>query len=264
MTCLALLPLDDATYYTVRDDSVSVRSQASHWGMRLKNILTLNPNLNENSILRKGDRIIVDSRNALTPSPLSRGRSNKGRLYHARPMPEGNGYYLRDHRPNSWGTDTMIRALATVFDSYARAFPDAPPVNIGDLSKMRGGKLKPHKSHQSGRDIDFGFVHLGTSGQNAHQHFTRASGANLDAEKTWFIVEQLARTGAVEVIYVDNSVQKMLYRYASGKLSPEQREYFFSAPRHKNSASALLRHWPGHKNHFHVRFKCPEGQTGCR
>lgn len=264
MTCLALLPLDDATYYTVREASVSVRSQASHWGMRLKNILALNPDLNENSILRKGDRIIVDSRNAVTPQPISRGRSNKGRLYHARPMPEGNGYFLRDHRPNSWGTDTTIRALATVFDSYAQAFPDAPPVNIGDLSKMRGGKLKPHKSHQSGRDIDFGFVHLGTSGQNAHQHFTRASVANLDAEKTWFIVEQLARTGAVEVIYVDNSVQKMLYRYASGKLSPEQREFFFSSPRHKNSASSLLRHWPGHKNHFHVRFKCPEGQTGCR
>lgn len=264
MTCLALLPLDDATHYTVRDDSVSVRNQASHWGIRLKNILALNPDLNENSILHKGDRIIVDSRTALTPQPISRGRSNKGRLYHARPMPEGNGYFLRDHRPNSWGTDTTIRALATVFDSYAQAFPDAPPVNIGDLSKMRGGKLKPHKSHQSGRDIDFGFVHLGASGKNAHQHFTRASVANLDAEKTWFIVEQLARTGAVEVIYVDNSVQKMLYRYASGKLSPEQREFFFSSPRHKNSASALLRHWPGHKNHFHVRFKCPEGQTGCR
>ena len=209
MKCLALLPLDDVTEYTVASDGASVRSLASHWGIRPKNLLSLNPNLDENSILNKGDKVVV-------------------------------------------------------FANYAQAFPTAPAINVGDLSKQNGGKLKPHKSHQSGRDVDFGFAHTAATAQSAKQHFTRASRSNLDVEKTWFLVEQLARTGSVQVIYVDNAVQKLLYQYAAPKLTPEQREYFFSIPRHSNSSSALLRHWPGHKNHFHVRFKCPDGQYNCK
>lgn len=264
MKCLALLPLDDVTEYTVASDGASVRSLASHWGIRPKNLLSLNPNLDENSILNKGDKVVVNSRSSSTPAPISRGRANKGRMYHSRPMPEGAGFFLRDHRPNSWGNDTTIRALVTVFANYAQAFPTAPAINVGDLSKQNGGKLKPHKSHQSGRDVDFGFAHTAATAQSAKQHFTRASRSNLDVEKTWFLVEQLARTGSVQVIYVDNAVQKLLYQYAAPKLTPEQREYFFSIPRHSNSSSALLRHWPGHKNHFHVRFKCPDGQYNCK
>lgn len=264
MACVPLLPLGDVTEYTVAIDGSSIRGLASRWGIRSKHLLELNPGFDENSTFKKGDKLVVDRRTPSTPAPISRGRSNKGRMYHARPMPEGAGFFLRDHHPNSWGSDTTVRALVTVFANYARTYPDAPAINVGDLSKKNGGRLKPHKSHQSGRDVDLGFVHTAAVAQHAKQRFTRASRSNLDVEKTWFIVEQLARTRSVEVIYVDNTVQKMLYQYAAPKLTPEQREYFFSIPRHANSSSALMRHWPGHKNHFHVRFKCPEGQTGCR
>lgn len=264
MPCIPLMPLPTETVYTVKSDAVSLKSQASHWGIKLKQILTLNPHLNADSMLNSGDKILVDKRHSDGLAAISKGKANKGRLLNARPMPEGNGYFLRDHRPASWGTDTMIQSLITVFDAYSKAFPDAPRINIGDLSRQRGGKLHPHKSHQSGRDIDFGFVHQNNDDDVAKQRFTRAARANLDVEKTWFLVEQLARTGNVEVIYVDNLVQKLLYQYASSRLTPEQREFFFSLPRHSQSSNALLRHWPGHRNHFHVRFKCPTGQPSCR
>lgn len=260
MPCLTLLPLPDEVKYRV-NEPMSVVQAAHRWGVALKSLLQLNPELTPQTQLKTGQILVADAYAPSAPVPYSRGKCNHGKIHHARLMPEGNGYFLRDYRPNSWGVDTTIQSLITVFDLYAQTYPDAHKINVGDLSRRRGGRIKPHKSHQSGRDVDFGFVH---TVQKDNGRFTRATASNLDVEKTWFLVESLARTGNVQVIYIDKFVQKQLYRYAADKLTQEQREFFFSTPRHKNASHALLQHWPGHRNHFHVRFKCPQGQFGCR
>ncbi|MBQ9395310.1 MAG: penicillin-insensitive murein endopeptidase [Proteobacteria bacterium] len=271
--CISLEPLDDEVTYTVHEQN-SVAAQASKWGVPSNVITTLNSGLTPETILKPGQKLLVDARLASEAVPYSSGRCNRGRLYHARLMPEVDGVFLRTYRPNSWGTDTTIQALTTLFKAYHKAYPDAQPINLGDISKRRGGKIKPHKSHQSGRDVDIGFAHLAIP-DDKHKHddkhdakrkerFIRATQENLDLEKTWFIVETLVRTGTVKVIYVDRMVMKWLYNHVSGRLTQEQREFFFSNPRHSNSSSAILQHWPGHRNHFHVRFNCPPDQPGCR
>ena len=38
-------------------------------------------------------------------------------------------------------------------------FPDAYPLRVNQLSAREGGWLRPHKSHQNGRDVDLGFYY---------------------------------------------------------------------------------------------------------
>ena len=47
----------------------------------------------------------------------------------------------------------LTRAIAQV-RARVRGLHD---VAIGDLSAKKGGPLPPHKSHQSGQDVDLGF-----------------------------------------------------------------------------------------------------------
>ena len=263
-TCLPLVPLVDDVYYTVTEKRLTVAQQAAKWGVPSNVITTLNDGLTLNTVLEPGQKILVEARVASAPVPYSSGKANRGRLYNGRLMPEGRGYYLRDMRPHSWGTDTTIQSLMTALDAYAQAYPDGPAINIGDISRRRGGRFGPHKSHQSGRDVDIGFVHFLPKDEPLPQRFTRASAENLDVERTWCFLEALIRTGNVQMIFVDVSVQKLLRAYIRDKLTPEQLDAVFSWPHSKSSATALLRHWPGHKNHFHIRFKCPPGQMGCR
>ena len=76
------------------------------------------------------------------------------------PMPEGPYWILRDLRRNDWGTKLTIDALVAAFSTYGEAFPGAQKIRLGDISRRRGRKLKPHRSHQSGRDIDIGYIGL--------------------------------------------------------------------------------------------------------
>ena len=263
-TCLPLASVPDDVYYTVTESHNTVAQQAARWGVPANVITALNDGLKLETVLEPGQRLLVDARLPSAPVPYSSGKCNHGRLRNGRLMPEGRGYYLRDLRPHSWGVDVTIQSLMTAFDAYATAFPDGPAINVGDISKRRGGRFGPHKSHQSGRDVDIGFVHYLPKDEPLPQHFTRASKENLDVEKTWVFLEALIRTGNVQIVFVDVSVQKLLRAYAADKLTPEQLDAIFSWPHRASSANALLRHWPGHKNHFHVRFRCPDGQYGCR
>lgn len=262
--CLPLEPLQNRIYYTVTQP-MTVSQQAAKWGVTKNVLLALNPSLDPQGNVEVGQKLLVENRLDSAPAPYSRGRANRGKLKNARLMPEGEGYFLRTIRNRSWGADTTIQAMMTTFKAYAETYPDAPDINVGDISKRRGGKISPHASHQSGRDIDIGFVHhTGSESKRHPEHFIRADSKNLDVEKTWFITKTLIRTGLVQVIYLDKFVQRKLWAYASKELTKEQQELIFSIPKHENSSSAILQHWPGHRNHFHIRFKCPTGQYSCK
>jgi len=59
-----------------------------------------------------------------------------------------------------WGTDGLVRVLLRVAREHRAAFPKAPRLTIGDLSRPRGGDfgkrfgILGHVSHQNGRDVD--------------------------------------------------------------------------------------------------------------
>jgi murein endopeptidase len=137
---------------------------------------------------------------------------------------------------------------------YARVHPEAPPVYVGDLSKKDGGPFPPHVSHQSGRDVDIGFVHLGR--HEGARRFVRATATNLDLQRTWDLLEALVATGQVAYVFLDYGVQGLLVQWATERgINPAVIEERFQYPRGRSAAHGLVRHWRGHADHLHVRFQ---------
>jgi hypothetical protein len=198
--------------------------------------------------------------NKLAPS-ASVGRPSRGRLRAGVKMPEGLGYVLRfPHR--AYGTrhtvDILVRALKT---AKAR-FPDAHSLAVGDISLENGGTMRPHRSHQTGRDADISYYVLGDPGDRT---FPTPTAETIDAEKVWFLFETLLGTGMVEYIFVDYPLQKPIYERALAQgHTAEELEHVFEYPRRKYSGGATIRHSRGHDDHFHIRVACRDDDETCK
>jgi murein endopeptidase len=158
-----------------------------------------------------------------------------------------------------FGTDECVIYLQFAAWAVQAMFPESAPIIIGDLSSEGGGHLDPHRSHQSGRDSDVGWYR---SDNKALRWFKELPGDQLDVEKSWVFIEALLRTNAVKYIFIDRAIQERLYRqaiqYGWSDLSLQRVFQYPSGQRR-----TLVRHEPGHKNHFHVRFKCSRDDSDC-
>ncbi|MCH2137335.1 MAG: penicillin-insensitive murein endopeptidase, partial [Phycisphaerales bacterium] len=86
---------------------------------------------------------------------ISGGAAHDGRLLNGVPLHTRPGVVTRKGR--NWGTAETVAAIYRAVDLVRAKFPDTPDLAIGDLSRKHGGKLRPHKSHQSGRDADIAY-----------------------------------------------------------------------------------------------------------
>lgn len=153
-----------------------------------------------------------------------------------------------------YGTAKSIQSIKDAIIRYKRKVPKSPQVFIGDISKKGGGPLKGHRSHQHGIDIDVGLVR---KGETAHQaKFANTNAKNFDAAKTWALVKAFIDTNNVRVIFLDYQLQKELYNYARKQGVKEKvLDELLQYPRGEGRHHGIVRHWPGHKNHMHVRFR---------
>lgn len=183
------------------------------------------------------------------------GRLEGGRLMAA----EGLGWRFKtDLR---YGTDETVILLAWAFGEVQVAYPGSVPVVVGDLSAVEGGPLPPHRSHQSGRDADIGYFELHNQ---AVRGFKSVRGRAFDADKTWYLIERLLLTGQVHYLFVDYDVQEALYQAAlSAGWAEADLGDLFQFPRGAGARVGIIRHSPGHDDHFHVRFRCPDGDPRC-
>src|SRR5690349_8978790 len=79
------------------------------------------------------------------------GSPDSGWLLGGARIPEGEGWVL--HQPAwSYGTTHAVRELVRALSAYREA--GGPLVEIGAMSKLRGGEIGDHRSHQTGRDVD--------------------------------------------------------------------------------------------------------------
>jgi LysM repeat protein len=188
------------------------------------------------------------------------GRPSGGGLTAGEKMPEGPGYSFGS-RPNVFGTNESITYLIQCIGQYKRKFPKGPDVVVGNLSSKRGGHLAPHKSHQSGRDVDLGYIHL-----KKFQPVDRmipTDSKNIDAEKTWFLIKTFLDTEQVDKGFINYEVQEPLVKYLQAKRYKKSYiEKVFQYPRGKG-AQAIFKHLKGHHHHLHLRFKCPVGDERC-
>lgn len=189
-----------------------------------------------------------------------------GRLQDASELPEGEGYVIR--RPSrAFGTAPAIDIIHRVLTDIVAEFPENHVLGIGDISAEHGGAITQHASHQAGRDVDIG-LYYNEKPASYPEEFIDATEANLDAEATYALVDKFAKTakedGGVMMMFLDYNVQGILYRWAKDHgIDDDHLERLLQYPRGKG-ADALVRHYPNHANHFHVRFKCPSDDDGCR
>jgi hypothetical protein len=165
----------------------------------------------------------------------------------------GPGYIVK--KPVfAWGTPRTVHLLREAARLYTRKIHDGPPIRIGDISKREGGAFPPHLSHQTGRDVDIGYILQGT--QSEVTRFLPATPSNLDVERTWALVDALVATDGVAHIFMDYAVQAMLYEHARAQgVDPQQLRRLFQYPHGRYAWNGIIRHWKGHHDHLHVRFK---------
>lgn len=168
-------------------------------------------------------------------------------------LPAGIGYMIK--RPDSaWGTPRAIGLLRESIRIYGDKGLAGPDVHVGDLSRRNGGPFPPHLSHQTGRDVDIGYVLKGPLSEETR--FRTATRHSLDLPRTWALLEAHIASGGVAYIFMDYGLQRLVFNYAkeAGVPAPTLAETF-QYPRGSRSASGTIRHWRGHANHFHVRFR---------
>ena len=184
--------------------------------------------------------------------PAFAPESEKGKLaYSARLRPQ-NAYYIKRPR-NAYGTRSTVQLIAKVFERYRRKHK-GPKVIMGDLSKKGGGPLAGHVSHQDGRDVDIGWVFK--KGKGSTKRFVDADAKNLDVRRSWALVHGFLKTEKVQFIFIDYDVQQLLYEEAlRRKVSKTKLAQWFQYPRPKARLYGIVRHWKGHADHMHIRFR---------
>lgn len=253
-------PTPGEVFWTAREPK-SPQQQAAEWGLQYSDLLALNPELDDGTVLAEGARLKVYRHDPENP-PQSIGSPNRGKLRNAMPLPEGDAWRLRPVRRRAWGTHTTVTSLVEAFESYGERFPDGPKIRVGELAKRTGGRISPHASHRSGRDVDIGYVFRGDDDGEDRWRFMHER--NFDAEKNWYLIQEILASGKVQTIYISKKLQKLLHKEAAKTLPPEQLAALFEYPRTEQSPTATLQHWKGHHNHMHVRFQCEPGNRRCR
>ncbi|HYO70438.1 MAG TPA: penicillin-insensitive murein endopeptidase [Archangium sp.] len=183
---------------------------------------------------------------------ISVGFVESGRMVNAVrvPQPENNDWIVVSPEL-AWATKETVDYLSTAIREVRAQYPKAPPLRVNQLSSREGGYLRPHKSHQNGRDVDLGFYY-----PTAEPVRVRARENHIDLELNWALLKALAIHTDVQMILLDKRVQKVLYDYALRKgESKEWLDSLFNA-----GAKSLVKHARGHRDHFHVRFFNPRAQ----
>jgi len=180
-----------------------------------------------------------------------------GKLRGAERLPTGEGYRIR--RPNrAFGAPHVVEHLKDAIAIVRALYPDVHTLAIGDLSAEHGGKLANHHSHQTGLDVDVGFF-FHAMPEGYPDRFVAAN-TDLDLAATWSLLTAFSRTthldNGVQMIFLDYDIQARLHAWARKRGTPDdQLASILQYPRGKDSLSGLVRHWPNHADHLHVRFK---------
>ena len=197
----------------------------------------------------------------------SLGAPWSGALTRPKRLEPGAGYFVRNSS-RAYGTDAVVDHLQQVVEEVRKDRPKVHRLVIGDLSAEVGGFLPGHFSHQSGRDVDIGLYYR-VLPPGFPRRFAPGTKDNLDFPTTLALLRALARTAdeptGIEWILLDYELQRMLHKFASTHgVEAAELERLFQYPHGPNAKRGLVRHFPKHRNHLHVRFRCDPASTTCK
>lgn len=217
---------------------------------------------------------------AAAPSPVQPGHAgsiglpHRGVLADGRELPEkGDGWVWLRGDDRHWGLPRFVEAIERAARRVAEERPGAT-LSVGDLSARRGGRLLPHLSHRTGRDVDLllylttldgapvespGFLHVGTDGLAFDERGKRY--LRVDLERNWLLVKHLVEDDAARVqwIFASHNLRALLLEWAMARGEPGETLL--------RASQVMLQPRPGgpHDDHFHVRTAClpEELAAGC-
>lgn len=201
----------------------------------------------------------------LPADALGRGRPDAGSLVRALALPPSPDYTIRCPA-HAHASSTTVTELMLALASFRNRSDYRGELVVGDLSQPTGGRYGPHRSHQSGRDVDLwlpvrggryrrGCVRCGTD-------LCRPTPREVDWPATWQLVQALAARGAAQDIFLDWSLQPALHAAARQQGAPAT-QLALQIQHPVRGRAALVKHAAGHIHHLHVRFRCPANDPAC-
>ena len=193
------------------------------------------------------------------------GSPSNGSLVNGVRVTPHPGYVIPDTGRNAhWGTQETIDHLQSGFDAVLSRHPGAQVVQVRDISVQRGGEPSgpwPHSSHESGRDVDLTY-HLDACSSTSGCPLSDAPLSTFDAEATWTLFEHWISQDAVVYIFVDTALQSPLREVARARGATDaELDLWFQYP--STARKGFVRHVNNHRNHSHVRFRCPPDDPRC-
>ncbi len=254
-------PREDEVFYTIARGG-TLRNVANLYKLHHHEIIELNPGVDPDTELGPDTKVRVYDYQRDKSESI--GLPHAGKLVGAMPMLDGPGRKITAQRWKTWATRDTVHSLDKVLRLWAKQYPEAPIVLVGNLSARHGGPLEPHKTHQSGRDVDISYI-ANWDGKSAVA-WQRMSEKNLDASRTWDLLKLLDKHAEIEAFFIDRSLQRVLLKHAKkhGSIRKDRLRHWLQVANPKGSKiEPKIKHVPGHKDHIHVRFACPESQTRC-
>jgi hypothetical protein len=198
----------------------------------------------------------------ITQGALSHGHPNRGRIA-GEPcqLPEIPELYTRRFDRIAHGSSHAIEVIVTAFANFRRDTGYEGEYLVGSISRPNGRRFPPHRSHQSGRDVDIRLPMLPW-----FETTINPEPEQIDWYAVWGLIDAFLATGQVEIIFLDHSLQRPLYYAAlSMGASVEELDEIITWPRRDGKkGKKLIRHSSGHEGHIHVRIRCGEDEPNCR
>lgn len=198
----------------------------------------------------------------LCQGALSYGHPNRGKIT-GEPcqLPEIPALYVRRFDRIAHGSSHSIELIVRAFADFRHDTGYAGEVYIGSISRPRGRRFPPHRSHQSGRDVDIRFPTLPW-----FETMVGPPPERVDWRALWGLIDAFLATGQVSMIFLDHDLQRHLY-YAAMSMgaSAEELDEIITWPlRQGTKGKQIIRHSKGHDGHIHVRLKCGPDEPKCR
>jgi penicillin-insensitive murein DD-endopeptidase len=164
---------------------------------------------------------------------------------------------MRLSRNRNWGHPRLLDFLER-FANDARALDGWSGLLVGDMSQPRGGPMVTgHASHQIGLDVDIWLTPMPDRilTPQERENMTAASMLKdpftVDPDK-WTplhtkLIKRAASYPEVDRIFVHPAIKKVLCEQAGND----------------RAWLSKVRPWWNHYYHFHVRVKCPPGESDC-
>lgn len=171
--------------------------------------------------------------------------------------------YVKIFRPRDrlYGSLDLVTLLENGAAELKKAFPDGERLQIGDTSQKMGGYISGHASHQNGLDVDLVYLRknrreMPVNTTNGFDESFVKNGKvtdNLDIERNWKLISIFVSSGRVNRIFMDPAIKLAFCAYAKD-------QGIFAA---STEILRVMRPWPHHADHLHVRLTCPQASLQC-